>query len=229
VDFLYSIAVQPLALAYRFLYSQLADLAGGYTAGLLWLSLFTYAVLFPLKKLAASLEERERRVQAVLRPQLAAIKEQCRGAERQARVAALYRRYAYNPLLALRASVGLLFQVPFLIAAYVMLDSFEPIAGRSAAFGLITDLGAPDGLLGGLNVLPLIMAAVNILAVFTAGRLDRGEKLRGLLIAFLFLALLYAAPSALLIYWTGNNLLSLLENLVRALARCRPGLAPGSR
>ena len=223
---LYSVTIQPLELAYKFLYLFLAQVTGTYGLSLFCLSLVSYAVLHPLKRLAASLQERERRVQAVLAPELAAIKIQSRGAERQARTAALYRRYAYHPLMALRSSAGILLQVPFIWAAYAMLKAFEPIRGQSAFFGLIPDLGAADGLIGGVNALPLLMTGVNLLAVLTTRGFNRREKLQGGLIALLFLILLYPAPASLLIYWTGNNILMLLENIIRGLARFLPAGAP---
>jgi membrane protein insertase Oxa1/YidC/SpoIIIJ len=226
MHFLYSVTIYPLELAYKFLYLFLAQATGTYSLSLIYLSLVTYAVLFPLKKLAASMQERERRVQAVLAPQLAAIRARSRGAERQAHTAALYRRYAYHPLMALRSSAGILLQVPFICAAYAMLSSFEPIRGQSAFFGLIPDLGAADGLIGGVNALPLLMTGVNLLAVFTTRGFNRREKLQGGLIALLFLILLYHAPAALLIYWTGNNILMLLENIIRGLfGPARAGIA----
>jgi len=227
MDFLYSVTIHPLELVYKFLYLFLVEITETYSFSLLCLSLVTYVVCLPLKKLAASMQKRERRMQAVMGPQLAAIKEQSQGAQRQARTAALYRRYAYNPLMALRSSMGIFLQVPFLIAAYVMLSSLEQIRGQSA-FGIIPNLGTPDGLLGGLNALPLLMAVVNIIAVFTTCGFTRKEKLQGCLIAFLFLVLLYPAPSALLIYWIGNNILVLIENIAHAaglprfLAACVP-------
>jgi YidC/Oxa1 family membrane protein insertase len=123
--------------------------------------------------------------------------------------------------MSLRSSVGILLQVPFICAAYAMLSAFEPIRGQGAFLGLIPDLGAADGLIGVINALPLLMTGVNLLAVFTTRGFNRREKLQGGLIALLFLILLYHAPSALLIYWTGNNILMLLENIICGFAKGR--------
>ncbi len=117
--------------------------------------------------------------------------------------------------MAKRSSVGILLQVPFLCAAYYMIGSFGPI--RALAWGIIPDLSRPDGLLGGFNALPLLMTLCNLGALYTASGFGRRDRLQGVVVAALFLALLYAAPSALLIYWTGNNALMLLGNVWQRL------------
>ncbi len=207
---LYALTIHPLELAYKYLYMALSGLTGNYGAALLGLSIVSTVIFGPLKQLAAAMQAREALIQKVMAPQLAAIKAQSKGAERQARIAALYKRYAYHPLMTLRSSFGILLQVPFLCAAYYMLSAFAPIQGQ--ACWIIPDLGRPDGLLGGVNALPLLMTLCNIGAVYTTDGFTRRDRLQALLVAALFLLLLYGAPSALLIYWTGNNALMLLGN-----------------
>ncbi len=214
--FLYSITLYPLELAYKYLYLFLAGFTGSYGAALLCLSVVSSLIFSPLKQMAASLQAREALIRKILAPQLAAIKAQSRGAERQARISALYSRYAYHPLYSLRSSLGVMLQVPFLCAAYFMLSAFEPIRGR--AFWILRDLGGPDGLLGGVNALPLLMTLFNIGAICTAHGFSRRDRLQALAVAGAFLLMLYSAPSALLVYWTGNNALMLLENLWRYTA-----------
>ena len=80
------------------------------------------------------------------------------------------------------------------------------------AFGQISDLGQPDGLLGGLHLLPLLMTAINVLSV-TYYVKDKGQRGQGIALALVFLVLLYASPSGLVLYWTINNLWSLVRNM----------------
>ena len=214
-SFLYSICLLPLELAYKHLYIFLSVLTDSYGTALLGLSLVSSILFVPLKHMAMTLQAREAAVQKVMAPQLAAIKNESKGRERQTRIRGLYRRYAYNPLMALRSSMGVLLQVPFLCAAYYMIGSFEPI--QALAWGIIPDLSRPDSLLGGINALPLLMTACNLTALYTATGFSQRDKLQGIAVAALFLVLLYAAPSALLIYWTGNNALMLLGNVWQRL------------
>lgn len=206
-SFLYSVTILPLELAYKYLYIFLSELTGNYGTALVGLSIVSSILFVPLKHMAKAMQAREAALQKVMAPQLEAIKRESRGRERQDRIRALYRRYAYNPLMAMRSSVGILLQVPFLCAAYYMIGSFEPI--RGLAWGVIPDLGSPDGLLHGVNALPLLMTACNLGALCSASGFTRRDKLQGVAVAALFLVLLYAAPSALLVYWTGNNALML--------------------
>ncbi len=211
LSFLYSITIFPLELAYKYLYMLLIEVTGNYGFSLLCLSVVSSIIFGPLKHMAGALQAKEALVQKVMAPQLAAIRAESRGGERQARISALYKRYGYHPLMAMRSSVGVLMQVPFLCAAYYMLSSFAPIQGQS--FGLIADLGRADGLLGGVNALPFLMTLFNIGAIYTTPGFSRRDHLQAVVVAALFLALLYLAPSALLIYWTGNNFIMLLGNL----------------
>jgi hypothetical protein len=116
----------------------------------------------------------------------------------------------------MRSTFGLLIQIPFFIGAYAYLSNLEVLKGASFLF--LGNLGAPDGLLhiGGftLNLLPLLMTAVNCAAgaVYTKG-FPLKEKLQLYGMALIFLVLLYTSPSGLVIYWTMNNIFSLLKNI----------------
>ena len=49
--------------------------------------------------------------------------------------------------------------------------------------------------------------------VYSKGK-EAKDKITIVVIALLFLVILYNSPSSLLIYWTFNNLFSLIKNLV---------------
>lgn len=208
---LYSLTIHPLELFYTYAYLFCFGLTKSYAGGLLCLAVISTVIFTPLKHLAMGIQARERQIQDLLAPQIRRIRETSAGSERHARIAALYERYAYHPILALRSTCGVMLQVPFLFGAYAMISSFTPLKGHG--FWKITDLSQPDQLLWGLNLLPVLMTLFNIGAAFTTKGLTRKERIQSLVIALLFLVLLYAAPAALLIYWTANNLLLLLQNL----------------
>lgn len=214
----YDIAIAPLTVLYHFAYT-LCSWPLGYGYGLVALSFLTTLVLLPLRRMAAAAGERETRMQAILEPQLKAIRAESRGAERHQRIQRLYRRHGYHPLYSLRASYGLLVQAPLLIAAYYTLMDFAPL--ESASFWGIADLSRPDGLLpGGVNLLPLAMTGVNLAVIFADAGADRRGRVQAVAIAAVFLLLLYAAPAALLVYWTCNNAFNLALTLRE---RKRPG------
>lgn len=213
---LHDLFIAPLAVAYGAAYAVCSRLLGhGY--GLLALSLLTTVLLVPLRRKVAAAQEEERLLRRVIEPQLARIKAESSGEERHTRIRRLYRRYAYHPVMSIRAMWGLLLQVPFILAAYHMLSGLSAL--RYVSFWGIASLAAPDALLGGVNLLPLLMTAFNLAAAFLTPGATRRETGQAIVIAALFLALLYHAPSALLIYWTANNFLSLVEVLVERRQR----------
>lgn len=93
-----------------------------------------------------------------------------------------------------------------------MLDGLNDIVGYS--WWLIDDLSSPDNLLNGVNLLPLLMTAINIIGAFAIKNFSMKERIQASIIAILFLILLYDAPSALLIYWTFNNFLTIFTSLI---------------
>ena len=88
---------------------------------------------------------------------------------------------------------------------------------RGVAFGPIVDLSLPDGLLGGLNLLPFLMTAINVASVREYVD-DRRKRQQGLGLAVVFLVLLYWSPSGLVLYWTANNLFSYARNVIARIS-----------
>jgi hypothetical protein len=114
----------------------------------------------------------------------------------------------------MRSTFGLLIQIPFFIAAYSYLSHLATLKGTSFLF--ISDLGKPDALLpvaGGLNLLPILMTVINCAAgaIYTRG-LAIKDKVQLYGIALVFLLLLYHSPAGLVLYWTLNNVFSLVKN-----------------
>lgn len=134
-----------------------------------------------------------------------------RGRERYFYVRAVHRQYGYHPISALFSSADLFIQILIFATVYRFLSGLGAL--RGAPFGPIADLGLPDGLLGGLNLLPFLMTAINAASVFAYVE-ERNKRLQALGLAALFLVLLYSSPAGLVLYWTTNNLFSLLRNLI---------------
>lgn len=213
----YDLLVQPLVTIFQYLYLAVVKLTGNLGVSLILLSVVVNVILRPFLAWTSRIQDKERRLQEILAPQIAELKAQFHGAEQHARISELYHRYAYNPIYAIRSGMNLFIQLPLLTAAYIMLSSLDIMKGQS--FWCIADLSQPDGLLWGVNLLPLLMTAINFLATLTTPQFSRRERGQAFFIAILFLVLLYNAPSALLVYWTTNNLIMLLKNFSGVLGR----------
>lgn len=215
MSWLYSITIYPLELAYKYIYTLCTTLTGSYGLGLIALSICTVVIFTPLKRMASSAQNKERELQDILQPQIQKISSESNGAERHERIAKLYKRYSYHPVMAIRSAFGVALQVPFLMAAYYMISGLTVLQGHS--FWFIKDLSQADGLLNGMNLLPIVMTLMNFATTFTSKDMRGKDRVQAMIVALLFLWLLYDAPSALLFYWTCNNISYLLQNLTNIL------------
>lgn len=210
MNLFYQVLIAPIETALRVAFSATYAVIGSYGLSILTLSLLVNLLLLPLYRLAKPWQEAERRAQQQLRPKLEQFKQSFSGEERHAMIQTLYRQAGYHPIYALRSSLGLFLQVPFWIAAYHLLSGYAPLQG--ASFLVLDDLGQPDRLLWGLNVLPFIMTGLNLGAAFVHTKNKSPlEQIQPIFLAILFLLLLYPSPAGLLLYWTFNSLLSLLR------------------
>lgn len=204
--------------AYRWFFLRLADVVGiGW--GIVALSVITSAAMMPLMKAVAGIVKHEADYQSVILPQLAEIKKRFSSdAERHMHIQRLYARYCYSPLSAVKKVLPLFVQIPFLLLTYYMLKNTPQLSGVSFLF--LDDLGQPDALLKtvgkihlGLNILPIVMTLVNMLTVAATPGFTHKDQVQAVGISLLFLVLLYTAPSALLLYWTLNNVITMIRTL----------------
>jgi membrane protein insertase Oxa1/YidC/SpoIIIJ len=212
VNIIRLVFVDPIILLLRFLFTEFYAVTQNYGLSLILMSFSVTLLTAPLYYLAEHWRSIEARVQRKMSRELASIRAHYQGQKRFYLTRNVHRLYGYSPLLAVRASFGLLVQIPFFFAAYLYLSHYEGYAG--VGFLFLKDLGKPDGLLGAVNVLPIVMTLINIASAFAYTRIF---SLKGngplLLMSLLFLVLLYDKPAALLVYWTMNNVFSLIKNV----------------
>lgn len=175
---------------------------------LIVLGVFVNLLLLPLYIQMENSGRAQRELQKKVIDEVRRIKKHFSGREAYYYVQTTYRVYNYSPFKVVLQSFDLLVQVVVFSTIYRYLAQSELIQGVS--FGPIADLAEPDALLGGIHLLPFVMTGVNLLSVFAY---DPSKRKQGLGLALLFLGLLYASPSGLVIYWTSSNLFSWLRNL----------------
>lgn len=213
LDALHLVLIEPIRLALLFVLEQAYALTGSYGLAIIVMSLVFNLALLPAYHFAEKVQNRERDIQRRMAAKTKEFKFAFKGEERYWMMRALYRQHRYHPIYALRGLIPLAIQIPFFIATFGLLSDYEPLLGQS--FLGIEDLGKPDHLLFGLNVLPVLMTALNVLAVHLYSRqLPEREKHQSYVIALIFLVLLYKSPAGLVLYWTINNLISVLKSLV---------------
>lgn len=193
------------------------DLTGSYGVSIIILSLIVNTVLLPLYYLAEKWQNNERKIQKTMSPELLQAKKDFQGEERYNKTVEIYKKYKYHPIYSFRTSFGFLIQVPFFIAAYTLLSKYTGLKGESFLF--ITDLGLVDSMIGlgsfRINIMPIIMTIFNLLSSFVYTKdLTKSEKYKLLLMSLVFLVLLYTSPAGLVMYWTMNNIYSLVKNTI---------------
>ncbi|MCR5290536.1 MAG: YidC/Oxa1 family membrane protein insertase [Treponema sp.] len=214
---LYTIIIYPLYLIIELSYQIFVKLCDGNKAlPVIGVSIAITLLCLPLYAVAEKWQELERQTQKKLQPGIDRIKKAFTGDERYMMTTTFYKENHYHPLMALRSSFGLLIQVPFFIAAYSFLSNPNLLSGVSLLF--IKDMGKPDALFSigsfTVNILPITMTLINIIAgaIYTHS-FKLKDKLQIYGMALLFLVILYNSPSGLVLYWTMNNVFSLIKNI----------------
>ena len=205
---------ESLLVGYRWIFLQLASIVGCGWA-IVALSIICSLLMAPLMASVAGIVRREKEYEDVILPQITAIKARyASDAERNFHIQRLYSRYSYSPICAVKKVLPLFVQIPFLLLTYYMLKGTAEIQGVHFLF--LQDLGKPDALIPIVHahLLPVAMTGINILTVFATPSFTHRDWVQTIAIALLFLILLYTAPSALLLYWTLNNLISFVKVLI---------------
>ena len=140
----------------------------------------------------------------------------------------LYRDKKVNPA---SSCLPMLIQIPVFIALFNVLRSAVEL--RYAPFLWIADLSEPEALFagwfpfGGLNVLPVAMAATTALqSYFTPSGGDRRQqRMMMVMMPAMMLVMFYSFPSALSLYWFLSNVFSIAQMwLIRRQAAAKSGV-----
>ena len=225
---LYNIIIAPIELIVEIVFEVLFRLVGQRATNqglaLIGVSLTISLLTLPLYRRADIVQQKQRDIQNKLAYWVNHIKKTFKGDEQFMMLQTYYRQNNYSPLSALNGSISLLLEVPFFIAAYHFLSHLDALNG--ASFVWISDLGKPDSLIkiGGysINLLPILMTTINCVsaAIYLKG-FPFKDKFQTYGMAVLFLILLYNSPSGLVVYWTCNNIFSLVKNIFYKLKNPR--------
>lgn len=233
---MYQLFIYPIEILLEIVFSLIYDIRHDVGLSIIGVSLVVNILMLPLYNRADKISEEERAKHDRMAEHISHIKRTFRGDERFMILQSYYRKQDYHPLYSLRSSLPLLLQIPFFIAAYHFLSHLSLLNNMS--FLWIKNLSAPDGIIVisaigidilpqmivyngfSINILPILMTLINVVStlVYTKGSPIK-EKLQLYVMAGFFFILLYNSPSGLVIYWTMNNIFSLLKNIVIGLRK----------
>lgn len=191
------------------------------------LSLAVNILMLPLSRIADRFQQQVSDTEERLAPELQRIKREFKGEEQAAKILALYKFERVHPLYSLKSLMGVAVVIPVFIGAFDMLA--ENIHLLNTGFLWITDLSHPDDLFqlpfalpffgAEFNLLPFLMTGLSFIASWLHNPLAPNVELRQrqvrnmLILAVAFFLLFYTFPAGMVLYWTTNNLISVIKSL----------------
>lgn len=191
------------------------------------LSVVVGILMRPLSKIADRLQDQVHEIDGRLAPTLAAIKKEHKGEQQSEKIIAMYKEANVHPLYSLKSLMGVFVVIPVFIGAFDMLAENIHLSGES--FLWIADLSQPDVFMqlpfnlpffgGYLNLLPFIMTGFSFIAskLHSHPAMDAAQQRKHsrnlVLMSLGFLVLFYTFPAGMVLYWTTNNLISVIKAL----------------
>ena len=186
---------------------------GNYAAAILALTTIIKLGLWPIQNRA----NRSMRQMAALSPKMQELREKYKDdpTRMNQEVMKLYKQYGINPV---GGCLPMVIQIPIFFGLYKMLS--QAVELRNAKFLWVRDLSQPDtvahlSLLGWsipINIIPLCMAATQIwLMAMTPKTGDATQRRVMMFTPLIFLFICYNFAAALALYYTAQNLFSILQ------------------
>jgi YidC/Oxa1 family membrane protein insertase len=187
----------------------LKGVLGNYAASIIVLTILIKSALWPLQNKATSSMKRMQ----LLSPRMTELREKYKDdpTKMNEELMKLYKQYGVNPL---GGCLPMLIQIPIFFGFYSMLGS--AIELRNSHFLWIQDLSQPDTIahfLGfPINLLPIIMAGTMLWQMAISPK--SGDAVQQRMMYFMpviFLAFCYNYASGLALYWTTQNIFSIVQ------------------
>ncbi len=182
---------------------------GSYAASIILLTLCIKTALWPLQNKATNSMKR----MSLLSPKMTELREKYKDdpTKMNEELMKLYRDYGVNPF---SGCLPMLVQIPIFFGFYSMLGS--AIELRNSSFFWIHDLSQPDtvGRIAGfpINLLPLLMAGSMVWQMaITPKTGDKNQQRMMMFMPIIFVVFAYNYASALSLYWTTQNLFSIVQ------------------
>jgi membrane protein insertase Oxa1/YidC/SpoIIIJ len=175
---------------------------------------FSFALLLvPLQRMALRTEQRVGSKINTVEAEVEPLKVELKGEALFLATEKIYKKHDYHPIQSIALGASFFVMLPVLVSAILLLTG-DQLAG--IRFMFIKDLSMPDGLLGPVNLLPLLMSAITVVDARLRFKDDRKSQYRFFFIAFVLLILVYNLAAGLVLYWTGSNILSLVVNRIKS-------------
>lgn len=197
-----------LLTSMNWLYSHV----GSYALAIVLLTIIVKSILWPLQSKA----NKSMKKMAELNPEIKRIQEKHKEdpVKFQQEMGKVWKKAGVNPL---SGCWPIFIQIPIFIGFYNMLG--KAVELRHHGFLWVSDLSAPDTIahiLGiPLNPLPLLMAATMFISMqLTPSTGDPMQRRMFMLMPLMFIFMCYNFASALALYWTVQNIISIVQIMI---------------
>jgi len=211
----------PLIYVLGFVLKVFHGVTGSYGISIILLSVFVAIITYPLATHAQKIESRDKQRHQAMAPKILYARTNFKGERRFNEIEKIYKEHNYHPIQSVKSAAGFVLQLPFLLSCLLLLWNFQPLAGQSFLF--LADLSQPDGIIvvgaTAINILPLAMVAITLCETAIKPELTLMGRVKFSIITLVILALIYAMPSAVVLYWTTSNTISFVRTLMRRLGR----------
>jgi YidC/Oxa1 family membrane protein insertase len=187
----------------------LHKLVHNYALAILLLTILIKTLLWPLQNAAT----KSMRKMSALSPKMTELREKYKDdpTRMNQELMKLYKDYGVNPF---GGCLPMLVQIPIFFGFYTMLGSAVEL--RNSSFLWVQDLSQPDTVLHigsfPLNILPLLMAATMLWQMsLTPKTTDAVQQRMFMFMPLIFVLFCYNFASALALYWTAQNLFSVVQ------------------
>ena len=204
----------------------LSSIVGNLGIAIIIFAIATRLVTLPASVWAARRQQEYKLRFALAKPQMDKVRKDYKGAEQSERILEIYKENRITPFSGLKGSIGLLAQIPFLLAVFNVTTRSSIFANEK--FLWISDLALPDAafalpivipILGSsINALPLALGALNITSSLRDDDTSRASKIVPIGISLLIVTVFYSFSAALVMYWLTINLLQAAEKKVLKLS-----------
>lgn len=192
------------------------NFTSSYGLSIILLSLTVSAFLIPIDLVLKAFEYKIKVKKSLMQLELNKLEDVKNNIEKHFYKKIIHKQFQYSPFYFLIPAVKIIFQVPFLIAAYILLTSYTSLNGVS--FGFIYDLSKPFRLLlinsVSINPLPVLMTLISFFDIYlNRETINYRERIVIAVTSFFFLIFLYNSPSAIVLYWITSNIFSLIKSI----------------
>lgn len=199
VSWIFLPVIYPMELVFNLLWGVTGS-AGG---SIILLALIISILTIPLKRKARQAEDKffalKRQVDADVKEKAAGLK----GERRFEVIEKVYEGHSYHPIKSIIAGASFVVVLPFLISAIFIFGDADFL--KQVSFLFVRDLSVQDGLLFGLNFLPILMLVLGIGEAVLRWRGQRDQLFRYLIISIILFVLVYPLASGLITYWISMN------------------------